>query len=105
MELENPLLQRMVQALIGIDRDPTWVRVAFSRLRPSVAIGLLQFWRRYGRKEDDLTVQLPPVLETGADRTLRWKRVDTYVSLGEADQILRTACSIPLDLRVPIIGD
>ncbi len=104
-EMENQDLARIVRIIIGFDEDSGWLVERFSQLRPSVAIGILQFWHRYGGGRENIEVTLPPVLERDEANTLTWRRTGTPVNLRRADEILRAACSIPEALRVPLIAD
>jgi hypothetical protein len=104
-EMENQDLARIVRIIIGFDEDSGWLVERFSQLRPSVAIGILQFWHRYGGGRENIEVTLPPVLERDEANTLKWRRTGTPVNLRRADEILRAACSIPEALRVPLIAD
>jgi hypothetical protein len=104
-DMENEDLARIVRILIGSEPPGNWLLTHFSQLRPSVAIGVLQFWQRYGHASEGCEVTLPPVLEMTASGGLRWRPGEGPVSVRRADEILRAACSIPSDLRVPLIAD
>lgn len=98
-------LARIVRILIGSEASNDWLMNRFSKLRPSVAIGLLQFWKRYGQGAENCEVMLPPVLEMAGGTALIWRQPNSAVDLSKADEILRAACSIRPDLRVPLIAD
>lgn len=104
-EMENHDLARIVRILIGSEAAGDWLTNRFSQLRPSVAIGLLQFWKRFGDASKGSEVKLPPVLEVTGSASLIWRQAEGTVDLRKADEILRAACSIPVDLRVPLIAD
>jgi len=103
-QLENKDLAEVVKIFIGHSSDFSQLSARFSSLRLSVAIGLLQFWRVFGRKDESVEVLLPPILHEDAGGELTWVRRQS-VPIGQADQILREACLIPSDLRVPLIAD
>lgn len=104
-EMENQDLARIVRILVGSEAPGNWLSHRFSQLRPSVAIGLLQFWQQYGHSSEGCEVTPPPVLDTIAINELRWRPGEGSVDLRRADEIVRAACSIPADLRVPLIAD
>jgi hypothetical protein len=104
-EMENHDLARIVRILVGSEGPGDWLQDRFSQLRPSVAIGLLQFWRQFGQASRTCAVRLPPVLETTEGGRLIWRNDEAAVDLSKADEILRAGCSIPPDLRVPLIAD
>jgi len=104
-DMENKDLARIVRILVGSEPSGDWLSNRFSQLRPSVAIGILQFWKQYGHASAGCEVTLPPVLETTPSNALIWRPGEAPVDLLRADQILRGACSIPVDLRVPLIAD
>jgi hypothetical protein len=103
-ELENPELAEVVKLLVGYEADFAQLSRCFPKLRPSVAIGLLQFWRAYGKQAGSVEITLPPILYDDSSGALRWDQA-RGVPIGEADQFLRRACSIPEGLRVPLIAD
>lgn len=103
-QVENGNVAEIVRALIGQASDFSKLSAQFSSLRPSVAIGLLQFWRRFGQKDESHEVLLPPIMREEAGSGFSWIARES-VPIGQADQILREACSIPPALRVPLIAD
>jgi hypothetical protein len=103
-ELENAELTMIVKLLVGYESDLAQLSTLFPNLRPSVAIGLLQFWQAYGKQTSSVELALPPVLNADTDGVLRWDKA-RRVPIGEADQFLRRSCSVPEGLRVPLIAD
>lgn len=103
-DLENAELGAVVKLLVGYSSESADLPRSFASLRPSVAIGLLQFWRAYGSQATLMEFTVPPVLGVHSSGTLFWEPART-VPLEQADRLLRRACSIPEGLRVPLIAD
>jgi hypothetical protein len=97
---------RAVAALTGQTQDVTWVVHWLHSLRPSKALGLLQFGKHYGEGwEIKREIALPRMLDMQGDGTLRWHPDQTAYSLKEADAIIRKALSIPMDRHLPLLAD
>jgi len=97
---------RAVAALTSRTQDLTWVIDWIHSLRPSKALGLLQFAKEYGPEwETAIEVSLPRILEMQSDGTLRWHGDQKANSLKAADAAIRRALSIPLDRRIPLLAD
>jgi len=97
---------RAVAALTGRTQELSWVVGWLPSLRPSKALGLLQFAKEYGPEwESELDISLPRVLEMRSDATLGWHAFEEAHSLKEADAAIRRALSIPLDRRIPLLAD
>jgi hypothetical protein len=79
---------------------------AFVGLRPSRALGLLQF-----SLGDIRTMRLPSALplprtlHLGANGRLEWRELSPAASFAAADTALRGALGIPLERRLPLLAD
>jgi hypothetical protein len=97
-------LQRGVAELIS--QDPAFIVAWIPKLRPSTAVGLLQFSRRfsknYGRK---IELRLPRTLERQPDGSLSWFPSVTVYSLEQADFTLRAQIGISRERVIPLIAD
>ncbi|MCK1298373.1 hypothetical protein IVB33_39010 [Bradyrhizobium sp. 24] len=101
----SPADGSILRALLGTSEHAGTIRDRFNQLRPSAAVGLLQFASAYNPNwsEDIGRFALPPILQK-SDGNLRW--VNLFASsLFEADKILRSRLRIPGNLSVPLIAD
>jgi hypothetical protein len=95
----------MIRGMLG---DPTalgTLRENISKIRPSQALGLLQFASKYNPDStaDIGEFELPPILRT-SDGRLEWTS-ESARTLAEADAKLRSLMRIPPDVGVPLIAD
>lgn len=95
----------MLRGMLGQKAARGTVHDDFSSLRPSRALGLLQFASAYNPdpSEDIGEFSLPPVLAT-EDGVLVWTSVHAR-SLTEAEATMRSMMKIQPHNRVPLIGD
>jgi hypothetical protein len=102
---DHSLLSRYVRAVTeGLDIE--WFFGIFSSLRPSTALGLLQFSSlNSGLRDQNVELQLPRTLREGEDGTLGWHLGERVNSLAEADRRLRVELGISSELRVPLLAD
>jgi hypothetical protein len=92
--------------LTGRTQELSWVVDWLPSLRPSKALGLLQFAKQYGNEwQKEVEISLPRLLEIRPDRTLKWHVSEKVRSLEQADAAIRTALSIPLDRKIPLLAD
>jgi hypothetical protein len=104
--LPNTRLAKLVAILVGIDNDIDWLMQSFSTLRPSQALGLLQFAKRFRRHHiADLQILLPRTLMSDNSKQLRWHSHQSATSLEEADHILRQHLKIAPERRLPLLAD
>nr|WP_276555633.1 alpha/beta fold hydrolase [Bradyrhizobium elkanii] len=95
----------ILRALLGVAGSEGTIHDQFNKLRPSNALGLLQFAsaRNDNWTKDIGGFALPPVLER-TDRGLRWI-THRASSLHDADRILRDKLDVPARLAVPLVAD
>lgn len=97
---------RAVAALTEHTQEMSWISSWIPSLRPSKALGLLQFAKEYSPVVDgEAEIILPRTLEISDDGSLSWRGVERARSLREADSMLRDALSIPPDRRIPLLAD
>jgi hypothetical protein len=102
----DPTLKRLVLILIGEDRDYEWFASNFAKLRPSTAVGILQFAMEFGAKLPvQYQLQLPRTLFCESNGQFNWRSSQVVESLEEANMRMRTNLSIPNTLRVPVLAD
>jgi hypothetical protein len=102
----RPDLTRLLRILIGRDSDERWLAENFPVLRPSTAIGLLQFYRQF--KSHDLAIQglkLPATIASNDNGNFVWRSEQVILSLDEGERELRRCLGIPVHLRVPLMAD
>jgi hypothetical protein len=95
----------IVRALLGVAGASGTIQDQFSALRPSQAIGLLQFASSYNSDwtQDIGEFALPPLLQKSNGK-LEWTTWRA-TSLSEADKLLREKLHVPPGLPVPLIAD
>ena len=99
-----PELKRGVAALV-MGEDSEFLCSWFVRLRPSRAVGLLQFANRFSKRyEAPFNIQLPSVLNA-EQNGWRWGNALYAGSLAEGNQILRQQIRILNERRLPLIAD
>lgn len=102
----EPGFATLVQILIGQTEDRRWLADRSRSFRPSTAAGLLQFFRQFGRIEDDPEpFQLPATISVLDSGELAIRAPQMVSSLAEADTRLRLFLSIPVGLRIPLLPD
>lgn len=99
-------LDSLVDILIGASDDYKTLSDWLSTVRPSVALGILQFAVfRPVEKKDVMRLCLPQLLRFDASNRLSWIQPEPAHSLQEAAHYLRTALRVPKGQRVPLIPD
>ena len=102
----RPDLTKLLQILIGYESDEKWLVENLCALRPSTAIGLLQFYRQFKKRELVIEeLRLPETITVRDDGQLAWRLGQPFRSLDEGERELRKALAIPADLRVPLMAD
>lgn len=99
-------LDSALRALTGdfsrFDEFATW----FPTLRPSRALGLLQFAAgELTTRELPHELMLPQILRLNESGTLEWSTLASAKTLAEADVNLRVALDIPPSRRLPLLAD
>jgi hypothetical protein len=96
---------RGVATLVGRN-DREFLERWLPSLRPSTALGLLQFAKEFSPVfSDPLRLPLPRRIATQSAGPWVWADAVVANSLKEADQVLREHLSVPGDRRVPLIAD
>jgi hypothetical protein len=102
----RPDLTKLLKILVGFESDDQWLAENFRNFRPSTAIGLLQFYRQFRKREIVVnSLKLPETITVGADGQLMWRGGQGFASLDEGERELRRCLAIPAELRVPLMAD
>lgn len=99
-------LARGLATLIGDTRDLERLSIWFRKLRPSKALGLLQFAKEFSNSWDsNCNIFMPSTLTFNKTGDLEWSEPTVANSLRSADKILRERLNIQLGRRIPLIAD
>jgi hypothetical protein len=102
----RPDLGRAVAVLMGYSREAEWLGNTLGTVRPSLALGLLQFGRDTSPIwTNHLAVKLPLMMRVNDQLQLSWEEPPEVESLAQADVALRLQMGVPSDARVPLIAD
>lgn len=96
----------VVAALTGEHPDFDLIGQWLATARASHAVGVLQFAKaQRGVWDHSGGFRLPPTLELRETATLAWAPPQEARTLEECDALLRGRMNLPLDARLPLIGD